>query len=534
VSLLLDALKQAERNKAQGGEQAASAAPAPSDPKIRLDSIDLELREPGVDKVEPYVTDEAARTRKATATASPGSTVTRAMQEPRLRAGGRYAAEQEVEHQQNAKQLFAAKQGARKPRLGGTWIAGIAVAALAVASALIYFWTAKRGETVAAYTAPQPVTVAAPAAGQAVPAAAPAAAPAPSASVVSQGTDAPSADQNSAAMADARAALGEPAPQRSPAEATATATVTAAAAPDPIPTKPPAQPRAGAASAATPDHSDASVDAAQARAAEVAAGDNEEEPVLLAETKQTKKKPRKAQRKAQTNDAWVMQPDTREEGDVAPTASTRHARKQSSGAADSSLSVQRSAPAEELHPDLTAAYQALIAGNAGLAAQRYQAVLKADAFNLDAELGLATIAASQGDRESARRHYRRALELDPKNDVALAGLASLAGASGASSESGLKTQLAEQPTSHHLHFALGNDLARQRRWPEAQQAYFNAYSLDPDNPDYAYNLAVSLDQLNQPRPALSYYERARQLSEARSAQFNRAQLDQRISDLKQP
>ena len=85
-----------------------------------------------------------------------------------------------------------------------------------------------------------------------------------------------------------------------------------------------------------------------------------------------------------------------------------------------------------------------------------------------------------------------------------------------------------------MHFALGNDFARQRRWSEAQQAYFNAFSLDPDNPDYAYNLAVSLDQLNQPRAALSYYERARQLSEARSAQFNRAQLEQRVNELKQP
>lgn len=232
-------------------------------------------------------------------------------------------------------------------------------------------------------------------------------------------------------------------------------------------------------------------------------------------------------------DSWAVESDEQPPPDQTVKPSSRRKDKQAPVATAANLSVQRSTAVDSLHPDLSAAYQALIAGNVVVAEQRYRAVLNADAFNLDAELGLATIAAGRGDRESARRHYRRALELDPKNDVALAGLATVAGAGGSSSESGLKTQLAEQPTSHHLHFALGNDLARQRRWPDAQQAYFNAYSLDPDNPDYAYNLAVSLDHLSQPRTALSYYERAQQLSEARSPQFNRTQLQQRISELKQ-
>ena len=49
---------------------------------------------------------------------------------------------------------------------------------------------------------------------------------------------------------------------------------------------------------------------------------------------------------------------------------------------------------------------------------------------------------------------------------------------------------------------LGNQLAQQGRWSEAQQEYFKAFASEPDNADFAYNLAVSLDHLRQPKLAL--------------------------------
>jgi len=70
-----------------------------------------------------------------------------------------------------------------------------------------------------------------------------------------------------------------------------------------------------------------------------------------------------------------------------------------------------------------------------------------------------------------------------------------------------------------LYFTLGNQYAQQGRWAEAQQAYFKAFATDPDNADYAFNLAVSLDQLHQPALALEYYRRALALAEKRSASF---------------
>src|SRR5439155_1600545 len=85
--------------------------------------------------------------------------------------------------------------------------------------------------------------------------------------------------------------------------------------------------------------------------------------------------------------------------------------------------------------------------------------------------------------------------------------------------------------AHVLNFALGNQLAQQNRWAEAQQEYFKAYTAEPDNADFAYNVAVSLDHLRQPRQALDYYQRAIGLSEKRGASFDVAAARLRAATL---
>ena len=99
------------------------------------------------------------------------------------------------------------------------------------------------------------------------------------------------------------------------------------------------------------------------------------------------------------------------------------------------------------------------------------------------------------------------------------------------SESRLKTLIAGQPQSAQLHFSVGNQYAHQSRWTEAQAAYFKAYSIDPANADYAFNLAVSLDQLRQKKPALEYYQRALALVDKRAASFDPAQARTRVQEL---
>jgi Flp pilus assembly protein TadD len=72
-------------------------------------------------------------------------------------------------------------------------------------------------------------------------------------------------------------------------------------------------------------------------------------------------------------------------------------------------------------------------------------------------------------------------------------------------------------------------LASERRWSEAQQSYFEAVRLDASNADFAYNLAVSLDHLNQTRIALDYYRRA--LALPNRGQFDRAVVEKRMTEL---
>jgi uncharacterized protein HemY len=98
-------------------------------------------------------------------------------------------------------------------------------------------------------------------------------------------------------------------------------------------------------------------------------------------------------------------------------------------------------------------------------------------------------------------------------------------------ESRLKTLLSSQPESAPLNFALGNLYSRQNRWPEAQQLYFNAVAAESDNPDYLFNLAVSLDHLRQNRLAAQHYRLALEASARRPAAFDRSKVEKRVGEL---
>ena len=131
------------------------------------------------------------------------------------------------------------------------------------------------------------------------------------------------------------------------------------------------------------------------------------------------------------------------------------------------------------------------------------------------------------------RHYRKTLALDPKNPAAIAGLAALADFNRPEGlEEQLRADLTRYPQSPALHFTLGNLYASQSRWNEAQAAYFEAYRLDPDGADLAYNLAVSLDNLGQSRLAADFYQRALAASGRQAAQFDKGQVSRRIAELK--
>jgi tetratricopeptide (TPR) repeat protein len=131
----------------------------------------------------------------------------------------------------------------------------------------------------------------------------------------------------------------------------------------------------------------------------------------------------------------------------------------------------------------------------------------------------------------AASYYRRMHEHYPHDSTAVAGLVGMRSGDAAQSEGRLKAILATNPEAGPALFALGNLYAQQNRWSDAQQTFFRAYSASPDNPDYAYNLAIGLDRLNQGRLALTYYQRALVLSQDKAAAFDRNALRIRMHEL---
>lgn len=178
------------------------------------------------------------------------------------------------------------------------------------------------------------------------------------------------------------------------------------------------------------------------------------------------------------------------------------------------------------------AYAALEAGRFDAAQRLYEQALRAEPNNIDALLGLAAIARHENRAEDASRHYLKILDIEPRHALAQTGLIALIGrADPQAAETRLK-QLAAREPSPALYFTLGNLYADQGQWSQAQQSYFQAHHLDPGNPDYAYNLAVSLEHLGQQKLALEFYRRAVQLAAGRGrANFNTSQAQARITQL---
>jgi tetratricopeptide (TPR) repeat protein len=241
----------------------------------------------------------------------------------------------------------------------------------------------------------------------------------------------------------------------------------------------------------------------------------------------------------------TIAPENKSAADAtAPTASdsadrTRQAKKSArritrpSSQPTGRISIQPK-QAESLDPLINNAYLAYRGGKLNEARQMYLEVHAKDARNTDALLGLAAIAQLQGEDRLAAQHYLRVLALEPRNAVAHAGMSALS--TDANSESRLKSLLSEQRDSAALHFALGNIYAGQSRWGEAQSAYFNAYTLDSNNAELAYNLAVSLDHLGQNKLAVQFYQRTLQLDLAsgdhqHSSTLDHPKISQRMKEL---
>ncbi len=186
----------------------------------------------------------------------------------------------------------------------------------------------------------------------------------------------------------------------------------------------------------------------------------------------------------------------------------------------------------EIYRLLQSAYAAYRSGDDVRAQVAYANVLTRDEHNRDALLGLAAIAVRNRDTGRARDIYDELLTLNPKDTVAQAGLAGLtASLDPVAEEARLKTLLDQEPNAPHLLFAYASLLMQQQRWSESSRALQTAIQFRDDQPDYAYNLAVSLDHLGQTTDALRHYRRAIELARKQPASFSSDAAARRITVL---
>lgn len=200
-------------------------------------------------------------------------------------------------------------------------------------------------------------------------------------------------------------------------------------------------------------------------------------------------------------------------------------------AKEPTLNIHHQQESDSIDPVLTNAYQAYQNGDYATAERSYRSALAQDKNNRDALLGLAVITQQQGKDDAALQYYHRVLLLDPRDPAAQAAMVALDHGDPADKESRLNQLIAQQPDSAELHFALGNQYADQSRWAEAQQAYFNALAVEPNNALFAFNLAISLDHLGQLHAAAQYYRQALQLDISGHSGFTREQVQQRLGEL---
>jgi len=199
------------------------------------------------------------------------------------------------------------------------------------------------------------------------------------------------------------------------------------------------------------------------------------------------------------------------------------------------IKISRSKVPELRSQLVNEAFSAYKDGNESLAKARYEEALASYPDNRDALLGLGAIAINNADIVQAYEYYSRLLLTNPQDVLARAALINLERDSDlVSKESVIRTILYENPEDPFLHFTLGNIYAAQLRWPEAQQAFFDAYRFDSTNPDYANNLAISLDHIGQSESALDYYQTALKLADTSKANFVKANVISRIQVLSKP
>jgi tetratricopeptide (TPR) repeat protein len=178
-------------------------------------------------------------------------------------------------------------------------------------------------------------------------------------------------------------------------------------------------------------------------------------------------------------------------------------------------------------------YNAYQRGDLISAKAAYREALEQDPHQRDALLGAAAVAVREGRQQDALSFYQQRLARAPKDDYAQAGLLALSAGSeqNLQLESDLTNLLREYPNASHLHFLQGSLYAARQQWDAAQLAFFEAWQRDTKNPDLAFNLAIALDHLQQPKEAARFYQQALVLGSGHPVSFSTDATERRLKEL---
>ncbi len=78
---------------------------------------------------------------------------------------------------------------------------------------------------------------------------------------------------------------------------------------------------------------------------------------------------------------------------------------------------------------------------------------------------------------------------------------------------------------------LGSLYIKMKAWPQAQALFFEAWRESPKDPNIVYNLAITLEYMQQYREALRFYHMAIQNSQNSRPLFDTQRLSLRIVEL---
>ncbi len=183
--------------------------------------------------------------------------------------------------------------------------------------------------------------------------------------------------------------------------------------------------------------------------------------------------------------------------------------------------IQRSMLRATVDADVMRGYKALGQNQFAQAREAYSQVLTSNPTQRDALLGIAYAHQALGNTDQALSTLRRLVELYPRDSDGMSALYLIGGGDLVAEETRFKQLLERSEHPAAVHYTLGVLYYDQNRFGEAERAFSRAASLSPTQPDYAYNLALALDQLGRNREAARQYVVALNLANQTSAVFSR-------------